>query len=141
MNQSTAAKKIQRAWRRTKRRVGYLGASANQGRVNYKRMKNVSYTQLAELLRRTMPSRYNFNYNSHGRRDPKGYLINQYNGTRMTRQGIVEMLGLLTNYRPNYESAARTFQRMWRGQLGRRRATFFATPFAKGLPKTALILI
>ena len=92
-SKSKAAKKIQGAWRRTTSKVGHLGLSANEGSVNFKLMKSISYPQLAELLRRTSSNRYNINRQS-------GFLINKYNNSRMTRKQIIDMLAHLTNYRP-----------------------------------------
>jgi hypothetical protein len=92
-SKSASAKKIQGAWRRTTIKMGHLGHSSNEGILNFKLMKSISYPQLAELLRRTSSNRYNINRTS-------GFLINKYNNSRMTRIQIIEMLAHLTNYRP-----------------------------------------
>jgi len=139
MNTGTAARKIQRGWRRTAVRIGRLGESANENQVNYSIMKNVPLKTLHQILMRiAQKSGQNWKYQVNNR----GHMM-YYGGpipVRLNRQHVVYNIAMLTNIRPNARKvqAARVIQAHARGARARREATFRRTPFAKGLPRNVL---
>lgn len=133
---NSAARTIQRGWRRTALRIGRLGQSANENRVNYSIMKNVPLKTLHQILLRIAQRhgqnwKYEINNNGHMiyRGGPES--------VRLNRPSVIYNIAMLTNIRPraNVVGAARVIQAHARGARGRRVAAFLGTPFGKGLPR------
>lgn len=137
---NSAARTIQRGWRRTALRIGRLGESGNENRVNYSIMKNVPIKRLHQILLRIaqkqgMNWKYEINRNGHM------LYHGGPNTVRLNRPAVIYNIALLTNIRPNayYRNhAARVIQAHARGAKARQEATFRRTPFAKGLPRNVL---
>jgi hypothetical protein len=136
---NSAARVIQRGWRRTATRLGRLGESANENRVNYSIMKNVPLKTLHQiLLRIAQKSGQNWKYHVNN----NGHMI--YSGgpenVRLNRQHVIYNIALLTNIRPNARKvqAARVIQAHSRGARARREVSFRRTPFGKALPRNVL---
>lgn len=136
---NSAARVIQRGWRRTATRLGRLGESGNQNSVNYSIMKNVPLKTLHQvLLRIAQKSGQNWKYEINN----NGHML--YHGgpntVRLNRPSVIYNIAMLTNIRPNARKnqAARVIQAHARGARARREVTFRRTPFAKGLPRNVL---
>lgn len=139
MNANTAARKIQKGWRRTAMRLGRLGETANENRVNYSILKNIPLPRLHQiLLRIAQKNHMNWKYSINNR----GHMI--YHGgpenVRLNRNAVIYDIAMLTNLRPrrNRVGAARVIQAHARGAKARREASFRRTPFAKSLPRNVL---
>jgi len=136
---NSAARVIQRGWRRTATRIGRLGESGNGNRVNYSIMKNVPIKTLHQiLLRIAQKSGQNWKYHVNN----NGHMIYRGgpNNVRLNRQSVIYNIALLTNIRPNARKAqaARVIQAHARGTTARREAAFRRTPFGRALPGIAL---
>ena len=133
---NSAARTIQRGWRRTATRLGHLGESANENRVNYSIMRNVPLKTLHQILLRIAQKHgQNWKYvlNNNGHMIYRG----GPNNVRLNRPGVIYNIALLTNIRPNARKvhAARVIQAHARGARARRVAAFLGTTFGKGLPR------
>lgn len=132
---NTAARKIQRGWRRTALRIGRLGESGNENKVNYSIMKNIPLKRLYEILMRIAQKEHmNWKYfvNNNGHMIYRG----GPNNVRLNRHGVIYNIAMLTNIRPNRmrTNAATVIQAHARGARARREAAFRSSLFAKGLP-------
>ena len=135
---NNAARTIQRGWRRTALRIGRLGQSANENKVNYSIMKNVPLKTLHQILmriaqRHSQNWKYEINNNGHM------LYHGGPNTVRLNRPSVIYNIALLTNIRPRAQvsHAARVIQAHARGARARREAAFRGTPFGKGLPRNA----
>jgi len=137
---SAAARTIQKGWRRTALRLGRLGESANENRLNYSIMKNIPIERLHQILLRIarkegMNWKYTINNN--------GHMI--YHGgptnVRLNRQHVIYNIAALTNIRPNAQyrnRVARVIQSHARGASARREASFRSTSIGRGLHSSVL---
>lgn len=137
---NSAARTIQRGWRRTAVRIGRLGQGANENRVNYSIMNGVPLKTLHQILLR-IAQRHGQNWKYHVNNN--GHMIYRGgpNNVRMNRQAVIYNIAMLTNIRPNIYNrnrAARVIQAHARGARARREAAFRRTPFAKGIPRNML---
>ena len=131
---NSAARKIQRGWRRTAVRIGRLAESENENI-----MKNIPLKRLHQILLHTARKqgqdwKYSINANGHMIYHAGPVPI------RLNRKYVIADIVYLTNIRPNaYRNrAARVIQAHFRGARGRREAAFRSTPFGRALPGTAL---
>ena len=136
---NAAARTIQRGWRRTAVRIGRLGESGNENRVNYSTMNGVPIKTLHQILLRIaqrLGQNWKYKVNNNGHMIYRG----GPNNVRLNRQGVIYNIALLTNIRPNaYRNrSARVIQAHARGARARREAAFRRTPFAKGLSRNVL---
>jgi len=116
-----AARKIQRAWRRTSTRLGRLGTAFNEN-APMNQLRNVPLSRLYKILlyiarRRDQDWRYNMR--------PNGlyYTAGVGPAVRMTRHMVIQDIGQWTNLRTSSRKnqAAQTIQRYRRAQTMKRR--------------------
>ena len=136
---NSAARVIQRGWRRTATRIGRLGESGNGNRVNYSIMKNVPIKTLHQILLR-IAQRHGQNWKYEVNNNGHMLYHGGPNTVRLNRQSVIYNIALMTNIRPNARKvqAARVIQAHARGARARREAAFRRTPFAKGLSRNVL---
>jgi hypothetical protein len=116
-----AARKIQRAWRRTSTRLGRLGTAFNEN-APMNQLRNVPLSRLYKILlyiarRHDQDWRYNMR--------PNGLYYTSGVGphVRMTRPMVIQNIGQWTNLRtsPRKNQAAQTIQKYRRAQMMKRR--------------------
>ena len=136
---NSAARVIQRGWRRTATRIGRLGESGNGNRVNYSIMKNVPIKTLHQILLR-IAQRHGQNWKYEVNNNGHMLYHGGPNTVRLNRQSVIYNIALMTNIRPNARKvqAARVIQAHARGASARREAAFRRTPFGRALPGIAL---
>lgn len=123
---NSAARTIQRAWRRTHTRVGRLGTAFNEG-VPLNQLRNVPLSRLYQILLRL--ARQQMRNNSYNMRSNGLYYTSVHPAVRMTRPMVIENIASLTNLRlsPRRQQAAQTITRYRRTQNTRRRLAFAAS--------------
>ena len=110
---NSAARTIQRAWRRTAVRIGRLGESHNKNAINYTIMKGVPLKTLHQILLQIARNRgEGWKYNVNARNGHMYQTNSRGNEDRMSRHNVVYNIARLTNIRPNMyrNRAARLIQ-------------------------------
>lgn len=121
-----AARKIQRAWRRTSTRIGRLGTAFDEN-TPMNQLRNVPISRLYKILLYIVRRNgYNGRYNMR----PNGLYYNTVTGpVRMTRPMVIHNIAQWTNLRtsPRKNQAARTIQRYKRAQTLKRQIARIGT--------------